>query len=235
VAASAIPYKEGSQTPKAATRPDMDAIKADYVAAAKRALAAGFDLLEVHMAHGYLLSSFISPLTNQRSDEYGGSLENRMRFPLEVFDAIRKVWPDDKPMSVRISASDWAPGGLTEDEVVEIARMLQIHGCDLVDVSSGQVVSHEDPLYGRMFQTPFADRIRHEVGIPTLAVGAIQGWDHVNTIIASGRADLCAMARPHLFDPYLTLHAAAEQEYFGPAVKWPNQYLSGAPKKPAKD
>jgi anthraniloyl-CoA monooxygenase len=230
VAASPIPYKEGSQVPREASAHDMTQIKADYVAAAKRALDAGFDLLEIHMAHGYLLSTFISPLTNQREDQWGGSLENRMRFPLEVFDAVREVWPDDKPMSVRISACDWAPGGLSEDDAVEIARMLQAHGCDLVDVSSGQVVSHEDPLYGRMFQTPFADRIRHEVGIATMAVGAIQGWDHVNTIVATGRADLCAMARPHLFDPYLTLHAAAEQEYLGPAVRWPNQYLSGAPK-----
>ena len=234
LAPSAIPYLSVSQVPREMTRADMDQVVQEHVQATTRALQAGFDLVELHMAHGYLLSTFISPLTNRRTDAYGGSLQNRMRFPLEVFDAMRAVWPDERPMSVRISAVDWAPGGLSEEDAVQVARMLESHGCDLVDVSSGQVVSDQDPLYGRMYQTPFADRIRHEVGMATMAVGAIQGWDHVNTIIASGRADLCAMARPHLYDPYLTLHAAAEQEYFGEAVRWPDQYLSGAPRKPVE-
>jgi anthraniloyl-CoA monooxygenase len=151
-----------------------------------------------------------------------------MRYPLEVFDAVRAAWPEERPISVRISAFDWAPGGTTEDDAVEVARMLEAHGADVIDVSSGQTVPYERPDYGRMFQVPFSDRIRHEVGIPTISVGAIQGWDHVNTVLASGRADLCALARPHLFDPYFTLHAAAEQGWFG--VRWPKQYLSGAPK-----
>jgi anthraniloyl-CoA monooxygenase len=229
MAPSPLPLHPGmSQVPRPMTRADMDEVKASYVAATERALAAGFDLLEVHMAHGYLLASFISPLTNQRDDEYGGSLAARMRYPLEVFDAVRATWPDHKPISVRISAFDWAPGGTTEDDAVEIAHLLKAHGADVIDVSSGQTVPYERPDYGRMFQTPFSDRIRHEVGIPTIAVGAIQGWDHINTVLTSGRADLCALARPHLFDPYFTLHAAAEQGYFG--VTWPNQYLSAAPK-----
>ena len=182
------------------------------------------------MAHGYLLASFISPLTNQRDDEYGGSLESRLRFPLEVLDAVRGAWPEDKPISVRISAVDWAPGGLELAEAVEVARALKEHGVDIIDVSSGQTVPHQQPVYGRMYQAPFSDRIRHEVGIPTMTVGAIQGWDHVNTLLASGRADLCAMARPHLFDPYLTVHAAAEQEHY--EQSWPKQYLSAAPRPP---
>lgn len=231
MAASALPLHPGvSQSPKPMTRADMDQVKAAYVAATERALAAGFDLIEVHMAHGYLLASFISPLTNLRDDEYGGALEGRMRYPLEVFDAVRSTWPAHKPISVRISAVDWAPGGTTEDDAVATARLLKAHGADIIDVSSGQTVPHERPEYGRMFQTPFSDRIRHEVGIPTIAVGAIQGWDHINTILASGRADLCALARPHLFDPYFTLHAAAEQGYYD--VRWPNQYVSGAPQPP---
>nr|MCH9685548.1 bifunctional salicylyl-CoA 5-hydroxylase/oxidoreductase [Deltaproteobacteria bacterium] len=231
VAPSPLPLHPGkSQTPRPMTRADMDAIKAAYVTATERAHEAGFDIIEVHMAHGYLLGSFISPLTNVRDDEYGGSLDDRMRFPLEVFDAVRAAWPDEKPISVRISAVDWAPGGTTAADAVEVSRRLQQHGVDIIDVSSGQTVPHEDPNYGRMFQTPFSDRIRHELGIPTIAVGAIQGWDHINTVLASGRADVCALARPHLFDPYLTLHAAAEQRYYD--VQWPPQYLSGAPKPP---
>ena len=229
VAASAIPYYAHSQVPKAMDRADMDAVKADYVRAAERAIEAGFDMLEIHMAHGYLLASFISPLTNRRQDEYGGTIEARMRFPLEIFDAVRAVWPARRPMSVRISATDWAPGGLTDDESVVVASMLAAHGCDLVDVSTGQTVPEAEPNYGRMYQTPFADRIRREVGIATMAVGAILGWDHVNTILVAGRADLCAMARPHLFDPYLTLHAAAEQGHHD--VHWPNQYLSAKPRR----
>ena len=231
IAPSAVPLHEGvSQVPRPMTRADMDEVKEAYVAATRRAEAAGFDMLEVHMAHGYLLATFISPLTNRREDEYGGSLDNRMRFPLEVFDAVRAAWPDDKPISVRISAVDWAPGGQEAADAVEVARMLKEHGVDIIDVSSGQTVPEQKPRYGRMYQTPFSDRIRHEVGIPTMAVGAIAGWDHINTILTSGRADLCVLARPHLNDPYLTLHAAAEQGYYD--VTWPPQYLSGAPRPP---
>ena len=231
VAPSALPYKDGSATPKAMDEADMARIKADFVAATQRADAAGFDLIELHMAHGYLLASFISPLTNQRTDGYGGSIEGRMRFPLEVFDAMREVWPESKPLTVRISATDWAPGGLSRADAVALAQMLKEHGCDLIDVSTGQTVPEASPEYGRMYQTPFSDLIRHEVGIATMAVGAIQGWDQINTIVASGRADLCALARPHLLDPHLTLRAAAEQGYTGPAVHWPNQYIATKPRK----
>jgi anthraniloyl-CoA monooxygenase len=207
-------------------RAGMDAVRDDFVAAAERAARAGFDLLELHMAHGYLLSSFLSPLTNVRDDEYGGSLENRARFPLEVFAACRAVWPAEKPMSVRISATDWYEGGFDGDQAVAFARMLAAAGCDVVDVSAGQVWPDQRPAYGRSFQTPFADRIRNEAGIPTIAVGAISSYDDVNTIVVSGRADLCALARPHLYDPHWTLHAAAEQEW--PGVEWVPQYRSGS-------
>src|SRR3954452_3949963 len=220
-----LPYLAGtSQVPRAMTRADMDAVRDDFVAATRRADAAGFDLLEVHMAHGYLLSSFLSPLTNVRDDEYGGSLENRARYPLEVFAACRAVWPEHKPMSVRISAHDWSDGGFTDDDAVAFARMLREAGCDIVDVSSGQVWPEQQPAYGRSFQTPFADRIRHEAGIPAIAVGAISSHDDVNTIVLAGRADLCALARPHLWDPQWTLHAAADQEH---QLEWPVQYRSG--------
>src|SRR4051794_17096428 len=225
IAPSALPYVEGvNQVPREMTRADMDAVRDDFVAATKRADAAGFDLLEVHMAHGYLLSSFLSPLTNVREDEYGGSLENRARYPLQVFAACRAVWPEHKPMSVRISAHDWSDGGFTDDDAVAFARMLREAGCDIVDVSSGQVWPEQQPAYGRSFQTPFADRIRHEAGIPAIAVGAISSHDDVNTIVLAGRADLCALARPHLHDPQWTLHAAADQEY---DVEWIPQYRSG--------
>ncbi|MEZ4450496.1 MAG: bifunctional salicylyl-CoA 5-hydroxylase/oxidoreductase [Nannocystaceae bacterium] len=224
VAPSAIPYLPGNQVPRAATREDMDQLLADYVRATELALRAGFDLLEVHMAHGYLLATFLSPLTNRRDDAYGGSLAGRMRFPLEVLRAVRAAWPADRPLSVRISASDWAEGGLSEDESVALSRALKEHGADLIDVSSGGTVPEGRPVYGRMFQVPFSDRIRNEVGIPTIAVGNIQGWDHVNTILASGRADLCALARPHLADPYFTLRAAFEQGYSGEAARWPDPY-----------
>lgn len=228
IAPSAVGYEESDPTPKAMDRGDMDRVRDAFVAATKRADAAGFDLVEVHMAHGYLLSTFLSPLCNLRDDEYGGSVENRLRFPLEVFDAMRAVWPEDKPMSVRISASDWCEGGMDADQAVAIATALKEHGCDIVDVSAGGNVTQSEPVYGRMFQTPFSHRIRREVGIPTMAVGAIQGWDHVNTIVASGRADLCAMARPHLADPHLSLHAAAEQGWN--AQPWPNSYLAAKPR-----
>jgi anthraniloyl-CoA monooxygenase len=229
LAPSAIAWAPGFQVPRAMTRADMDAVTADFVRASERAVESGFDLLELHMAHGYLLSSFISPLTNQRDDEFGGDLAGRMRFPLKVFAAVRAAWPAERPMSVRISASDWAPGGLTGEDSVEIARMLQAAGCDLIDVSSGQTTPQARPIYGRMFQTHFSDQIRNEVGIATMAVGNIQDWDQINTIVASGRADLCALARPHLLDPQLTLRAAAEQGYTGDGVVWPPQYLAARP------
>lgn len=226
ISASPIPYfPERSQTPREMTRTEMDEVVADYVRATEYACEAGFDLLEVHMAHGYLLASFISPLTNERGDEYGGSLENRMRFPLEVFDACRAAWPEGKPMSVRVSAVDWVPGGIEPQDTVELSRMLRAHDCDIVDVSSGQTVPYQTPVYGRLFQTPFADRVRHEVGIATMAVGNISSWMDVNTIIAAGRADLCLIARAHLFDPYWTRHAA---HMLGHDLEWPEQYSSVA-------
>ncbi len=223
LSASAIPYKAGSQTPKAMDRADMDAVKADFVRAAGYALRAGFDMIEVHMAHGYLLASFLSPLTNTRTDEYGGSIDNRMRYPLEVFDAMRAAWPKDKPMSVRISATDWKEGGNTGADAVEIARRLKAHGADIVDVSAGQTVDDDHPVYGRLFQTPFADRIRNEADVPTMTVGNISSWADCNTILAAGRADLCVLARAHLYDPYWTRHAAYEQGY---AMPWPRQYAA---------
>jgi anthraniloyl-CoA monooxygenase len=223
IAASALPYKKGSQTPRAMTRADMDKVKADFRRATELAQDAGFDILELHMAHGYLLASFLSPLTNRRDDEYGGSLANRLRYPMEVFDAVRATWPAAKPIAVRISATDWKEGGTTPDDAVGIAKALKAHGCDIVDVSAGQTVDDDSPVYGRLFQTPFADRIRHEAGVPTMAVGAISTWADANTILAAGRADLCVLARAHLFDPYWTRHAAQEQGYDLP---WPPQYES---------
>jgi anthraniloyl-CoA monooxygenase len=231
MAPSPLPYLPGiSQTPREMTRADMDAIRDDFVAAARRADEAGFDLLELHMAHGYLLSSFLSPLTNVREDEYG---QDRAKFPLEVFAACREVWPSGKPMSVRISATDWCEGGFDGDDAVAFARRLKEAGCDIVDVSTGQVVPDQQPAYGRSYQTPYADRIRHEAGIPVIAVGAISSYDDVNTIILAGRADLCALARPHLYDPHWTLHAAAEQ---GVTIDWVPQYRSGSrPPQTGKD
>ena len=226
VSASPLPYIEGlSQMPREATRADLDRIQADFVAATTRGAAAGFDWLELHCAHGYLLSSFISPLTNQRTDEYGGTLENRCRFPLEVFRAMRHAWPAEKPMSVRISANDWVPGGLTPEDAAQVACLFKAAGADVIDCSSGQVSKAEHPVYGRMYQVPFSDRIRNEVGVPTIAVGNIFEGDHVNTIIAAGRADLCAIARPHLADPAWTLHEAARQGYSD--IWWPSPYLAG--------
>lgn len=225
IAASAVPYGEQNQVPKAMTRADMDRITAAFVESTRRAEAAGIDWLELHCAHGYLLSSFICPLTNLRADEYGGSLENRCRYPLEVFKAIRAVWPQSNPISVRISAHDWAVGGNTDADAVEIARLFQAADADMIDVSSGQTTRAAKPVYGRMYQAPFADRIRNEVGIATIAVGAISEADHANSIIAAGRADLCAIARPHLADPAWTLHAAAQQQ--SRDVDWPLPYLSG--------
>jgi anthraniloyl-CoA monooxygenase len=201
---------------------DMERIKADFVRATQAAAQAGFDWLELHCAHGYLLSSFISPLTNRRTDQYGGSIENRCRYPLEVFAAMRAVWPQDLPISVRVSAHDWAPGGITPADAVEVARLFKAAGADMIDCSSGQVSKLEKPVYGRMFQTPFADRIRNEAGIPTIAVGSIYEADHANGIIASGRADLCAVARPHLANPAWTLTEAARIGFTD--LPWPKQY-----------
>jgi anthraniloyl-CoA monooxygenase len=219
--ASALKYREDNQVPIPLERADMDRIRADFVRSARYARECGFDMLELHMAHGYLLASFISPLTNTRTDEYGGGIENRMRYPLEVFSAMRAAWPADKPMSVRISACDWAPGGISETDVIALARMLGAAGCDLVSVSTGQTVAHEQPVYGRMFQVPFADKVRQRAGIPTLVAGNIFDADQVNTIILSGRADLVALARPHLSDPNFTLHAAAAYGYAGQAWSTP--------------
>lgn len=223
MAASAIPYFEHSQVPKAMQREDMDRVLEDYVRATRLAERAGFDWLELHVAHGYLLASFVSPLTNVREDEYGGPLENRLRYPLEVFDAVRAEWPAGSPMSVRISAVDWVPGGVDSAEAVEIARAFREHGCDAVDVSAGQTVPEQQPVYGRLFQTPFSDRIRHEADVPTMAVGNISSYTDVNTILAAGRADLCLLARMHLWDPYWTRHAAYAM---GHELAWPPQYAS---------
>ena len=225
LSASALPYGEQNQVPRAMTRADMDAMTAAFVDSTRRAAAAGFDWLELHCAHGYLLSAFICPLTNQRTDAYGGSLENRCRYPLEVFQAMRAAWPADRPMSVRISAHDWAPGGNTPDDAVAIARLFKAAGCDVIDVSSGQTTRQARPVYGRMYQTPFADRVRNEVDILTMAVGAISEADHANSIVAAGRADLCAVARPHLANPAWTLHEAAKLQTR--AIDWPAPYLSG--------
>ena len=225
LSASAIRYAPASQLPREMSVLEMAQVTADFVAATQRAAAAGFDILELHCAHGYLLSSYLSPLTNQRCDAFGGSTENRARFPLQVFEAVRAAWPADKPISVRLSCHDWFPGGNTADDAVAIARLFKAAGADLIDCSSGQVVAEQQPVYGRMWQTPFADRIRNEVGIATVAVGSIFEADHVNMVIAAGRADLCAVARPHLADAAWTLHEAAKIGF--DAVDWPLQYLSG--------
>ncbi len=226
MAPSPVPWSEANQVPKEMTRTDMDLVRDQFVAATEMALRCGFDLLELHCAHGYLLSAFITPLTNRRGDAYGGSLDNRLRFPLEVFEAVRAVWPEEKPISVRISAHDWVGAeGVTPAEAVAIARRLGEAGVDIIDVSAGQTSTRAQPVYGRMFQTPFSDRIRNETGLATMAVGNIYEPDHVNSILMAGRADLCCLARPHLADPYWTLHAAAAlgQE----DAVWPKPYLAG--------
>jgi len=226
MAASDVPWSERNQMPKAMDRTDMDLVRDQFVTAAELAQRAGFDMLELHCAHGYLLSSFITPVTNKRTDEYGGSLENRMRYPLEVFRAVRAVWPDKKPISVRISANDWlGDEGVTPEEAVRIARILQDAGVDICDVSAGQTSTRAEPVYGRMFQTPFSDRIRNETGMATMAVGNIYEPDHVNSILMAGRADLVCLARPHLADPYWTLHAAAALGVQQPF--WPAPYYAG--------
>lgn len=233
VAPSPLPYLPGvSQRPQELDASQLAEIRDQFTASAVRAARAGFDLLELHCAHGYLLSSFLSPLTNHRTDAYGGDLDARLRYPLEVFDAVREVWPAERPLTVRISATDWAAGGTTGEDAVRVAAAFAAHGADAVDVSTGQVVSEERPDYGRSYQTPYADRIRHEVGVPVIAVGAISSWDDVNSLILAGRADLCALARPHLYDPHWTLHAAAEQGYSGSAAPWPPSYAAGSRKPP---
>jgi anthraniloyl-CoA monooxygenase len=226
LSASPLPYYEGiSQVPREMTRADMDKVLADFVHSTKYADQAGFDMLELHMAHGYLLASFISPLTNKREDQYGGAIENRMRFPLEVFKACRAAWPQAKPMSVRISATDWAPGGLSGEDLIALTRLLKDAGCDLVDCSTGQTVPQQKPVYGRMYQAPYADWVRNEVGIATMTVGAVTTPDQVNTLLASGKADLVALARPHLANPYFTLQASAWYQHL--PQFWPPQYLPG--------
>ena len=230
IAPSPLPYMSVSQVPRGMTRADMDLVRDQFVNAARMAVRAGFDLLELHCAHGYLLASFISPLTNRRRDEYSGSLENRLRYPLEVFDSIRAVWPAGKPMTVRLSATDWYEGGLTAEESVEVARAFAAHGVDAIDVSTGQTVAEEQPTFGRSYQTPFSDRIRNQAGVKTIAVGAISSYDDVNTIILAGRADMCALGRAHLYDAAWTLHAAAEQDV---AVPWPVQFQRGSRKPPS--
>ena len=225
IAPSPLPYLPESQMPREMTRQDMELVREEFVRSAKLGAEAGFDMLEIHCAHGYLLSSFISPLTNRRADDYGGPIENRLRYPLEVFRACRAVWPQAKPMSVRISATDWAPGGLTESDLLAAARAFKEAGADLIDVSTGQVVPQQKPVYGRMYQTPFSDKVRNEVGIATMAVGNITTADQVNTIVVSGRADLVALARAHLSDPYFTLRASAWYQHHGQF--WPKAYLAG--------
>ncbi|HET6210619.1 MAG TPA: FAD-dependent monooxygenase, partial [Jatrophihabitans sp.] len=233
---SALPYSPASQTPRELTDAELAEIRDEFVAATRAAARAGFDLLELHCAHGYLLSSFLSPLSNVRTDRYGGSPANRLRYPLEVFDAVRAAWPADRPISVRISATDWHSGGNEVTDAVQIADAFAEHGADAIHVSTGQVVSAEKPAYGRSYQTPFADRIRSEVGaryqVAVIAVGAISSYDDVNSLLLAGRADLVAVGRPHLYDPHWTLHAAAEQDYQGPGVHWPVQYQAGSRKPP---
>ena len=228
VAPSALPYRADWPAPRELSPFDLETLRGEFVRAARWAAEAGFDWLELHMAHGYLLSSFLSPLANRRRDDFGGSLENRMRWPLAVFAAVRDAWPAHLPISVRINGTDWAEGGITPDEAVALSRALRERGCDLIDVSSGGNAPDARVEYGRMYQVPFADRIRHEAGIPVMAVGALLGADHANTVLAAGRADLAVMARPHLADPYLTAHAGVR--YAHPDYAWPDQYLRGRPR-----
>jgi anthraniloyl-CoA monooxygenase len=209
-------------------RADMDRVRDEFVRAASMADEAGFDVLELHMAHGYLLATFISPLTNERRDEYGGTIENRLRYPLEVFEAVRAAWPERKPISIRISGTDWKEGGLSSADRVALGRIFKARGVDAIDVSGGSTVPDQRPVYGRMFQVPFSEEIRLEAGIPTMTVGNVQDADQANTILAAGRADLVVMARPHLVDPYLTLRAAARYGYEG--HPWPPQYLPARPR-----
>ncbi|HEX9763462.1 MAG TPA: bifunctional salicylyl-CoA 5-hydroxylase/oxidoreductase, partial [Acidimicrobiia bacterium] len=225
ISPSPIRYRPDGQMPREMTIEDLDLVRSQFVEAAIRGDRAGFDLLELHCAHGYLLSSFLTPLANQRTDRYGGSPENRMRYPLEVFDEVRRIWPEEKPISVRISATDWVQGGFDGDDAVAFATVLKDHGCDLIDVSTGQTSVDARPEYGRLYQTPFSDRIRHEAGIATMTVGAVSSIDDVHNILVAGRADLCVLARPHLVDPYWTMNAAIDLGFTG--HDFPDQYLSG--------
>jgi anthraniloyl-CoA monooxygenase len=227
ISASSLPYLPHSVTPRAATRQDMDEVLEDFLKATANADAAGFDMIELHLAHGYLLSSFISPVTKLRDDDYGGDIHGRMKFPLRVVQAVRQAWPEHKPLSVRISATDWVEDGLTESEMLEMATMLKNAGVDVINVSTGQVTKDEDPVYGRMFQAPFADQIRNEVGIPTIVAGNITTADQANTLVAAGRTDIVAMARPIMNEPHLVLSAAAH--YGHRKQYWPPQYHSGKP------
>jgi len=226
---SPVPYLPGvSQVPRELSVAEMTEIKDRFCYATEAAQRCDFDLIELHCAHGYLLSSFISPVTNRRTDRYGGDLAGRLTYPLEVFAAMRDIWPEDKPMTVRISATDWCPGGITGDDAVAVARAFQAAGADAVDVSTGQVTPDEAPAFGRSYQTPFADAIRNQTGLATIAVGVISSYDDVNSLILAGRADLCALGRAHLYDPNWTLHAAAEQGYDGPAAAWPDPWRAGS-------
>jgi anthraniloyl-CoA monooxygenase len=225
VGPSPLQYGPTLPPPREMSRDDMEEVKQHFVRATRMAERAGFDMVELHCAHGYLLSSFLTPVSNRRTDEYGGAVENRMRYPIEVFSAMRDVWPDEKPMSVRVSATDWVEDGLTPDESVAIGKAFIDAGADIIHVSTGQTVSDAKPVFGRLFQTPYSDRIRNEARVPTIAVGNITEADQVNSIIAAGRADLVAIGRPHLSDPQWTLHAAAQQGFAG--ARWPVQYYQG--------
>jgi anthraniloyl-CoA monooxygenase len=227
VAASAVPYSPENQTPAELTTDEMASIREEFVASARRAAEAGFDLLELHCAHGYLLSGFLSPVTNLRTDSYGGSIEGRLRFPLEVWHAMREVWPADRPMTVRISATDWVEDGQSLEDALAVASAFASAGAAAIDVSTGQVTKRERPAFGRSYQTPYADTIRNRLGIPTIAVGVISSYDDVNSILMAGRADLCALGRVHLYDPMWTLHAAVEQDYDGPGAIWPEPWRAG--------
>lgn len=226
IAPSAVPFADAHVPPLPLDRQGLARVRDGFAAAARRAAALGIDAVQIHAAHGYLMHAFLSLLSNRRDDEYGGTLENRMRFPLEVFEAVRAVWPRARPMSVRVSATDWMPGGMTGADTVEVARAMKAAGCDLIDVSTGQTDPASKPVYGRMYQAVFSEQVRLEAGIATMAVGAITTADQVNTLLISGRADLVALARPHLADPYFTLHAAAEYDFRG--IGWPVQYHTGA-------
>jgi anthraniloyl-CoA monooxygenase len=225
MSASTLPYLENSQVPREMTITEMDEVTDDFVVATENANAAGFDMIELHLAHGYLLSSFISPCTNKRCDEYGGSIENRMKFPLRVLNAVKAAWPENKPVSVRISATDWVEGGLTNAEMMKVAAMLKDNGVDIINVSTGQVIKEEQPVYGRMYQVPFADQIRNEVGIATIVAGNISTADQVNTLVAAGRTDIVALARPIMNEPQFVLNAAAHYQYSD--CHWPAQYMAG--------
>ena len=225
ISASPLPYLESSQVPREMTPDDMDKVRKEFVVAVENALDAGFDMIELHMAHGYLLSAFISPFTNRRNDEYGGSIANRMKFPLRVLDAVKEVWPKDKPISARVSATDWVEGGITKDDMLSVVTLLKAHGVDIINVSTGQVAKEEDPVYGRMYQAPFADQIRNDVGIPTIVAGNISTADQVNTLVAAGRTDIVALARPIMNEPQFVLNAAAHYQYTD--NRWPPQYLAG--------